>query len=209
MRPRNHGPRSFETPRTQVGYSRLAHSVVPISGKPEIGARLLRMRIEAGARYRPCSLNGAGYAGFPFSFLREEWSAGRRQGFARPLQAALAIGRPRAPNTEAGLRDLPRGARAACGRFARPAARALRLPALHRGAIVGRRTLFRHRNVTRDDALCEQGGASILKNRNKVKSDTRPYTSTFSAAMNASCGMSTLPNWRMCFLPSFCVLRWS
>src|SRR5262249_26364792 len=30
------------------------------------------------------------------------------------------------------------------------------------------------------------------------------YTSTFSAAMNASCGMSTLPNWRMRFLPSFC-----
>ena len=29
------------------------------------------------------------------------------------------------------------------------------------------------------------------------------YTSTLSAAMNASCGMSTLPNWRMRFLPSF------
>jgi len=26
------------------------------------------------------------------------------------------------------------------------------------GAIVGRRTLLRHRNVTRDDALCEQAG---------------------------------------------------
>ena len=32
-----------------------------------------------------------------------------------------------------------------------------------------------------------------------------PYTSTFSAAMKASCGMSTLPNWRMRFLPSFCL----
>ncbi len=31
------------------------------------------------------------------------------------------------------------------------------------------------------------------------------HTSTFSAAMNASCGMSTLPNWRMRFLPSFCL----
>ena len=30
------------------------------------------------------------------------------------------------------------------------------------------------------------------------------HTSTFSAAMNASCGISTLPNWRMRFLPSFC-----
>ena len=33
------------------------------------------------------------------------------------------------------------------------------------------------------------------------------YTSTLSAAMNASCGMSTLPNWRMRFLPSFCFSR--
>ena len=28
--------------------------------------------------------------------------------------------------------------------------------------------------------------------------------STFSAAIKASCGMSTLPNWRIRFLPSFC-----
>ena len=48
-----------------------------------------------------------------------------------PLRAALAIGPPRAPITGTGLRDLPPGARASCGRFARPAARALRLPALH------------------------------------------------------------------------------
>ena len=31
--------------------------------------------------------------------------------------------------------------------------------------------------------------------------------STFSAAMNASCGMSTLPNCRIFFLPSFCFSR--
>jgi hypothetical protein len=31
--------------------------------------------------------------------------------------------------------------------------------------------------------------------------------SILSAAMNASCGMSTLPNWRMRFLPSFCLSR--
>jgi hypothetical protein len=30
-------------------------------------------------------------------------------------------------------------------------------------------------------------------------------TSTFSAVMNASCGMSTLPNCRMRFLPFFCL----
>ena len=32
-----------------------------------------------------------------------------------------------------------------------------------------------------------------------------PHTSTLSAAMNASCGISTLPNWRIRFLPSFCL----
>jgi len=31
-----------------------------------------------------------------------------------------------------------------------------------------------------------------------------PHPSIFSAAMNASCGMSTLPNWRIFFLPAFC-----
>ena len=33
------------------------------------------------------------------------------------------------------------------------------------------------------------------------------HTSTFNAAINASCGISTLPNWRMRFLPSFCLSR--
>ena len=33
------------------------------------------------------------------------------------------------------------------------------------------------------------------------------HTSTFSAAMNASCGMSTFPYWRIFFLPSFCLSR--
>ena len=31
--------------------------------------------------------------------------------------------------------------------------------------------------------------------------------SIFSAAMNASCGISTFPNWRMRFLPAFCFSR--
>ena len=39
------------------------------------------------------------------------------------------------------------------------------------------------------------------------QSDAPRQTSTFSAAMNASCGMSTLPNWRIFFLPSFCFSR--
>ena len=35
----------------------------------------------------------------------------------------------------------------------------------------------------------------------------QPQLSTFSAAMKASCGMSTLPNCRIFFLPSFCFSR--
>ncbi len=31
------------------------------------------------------------------------------------------------------------------------------------------------------------------------------YASIFSAARNADCGISTLPNWRIRFLPSFCL----
>jgi len=34
-----------------------------------------------------------------------------------------------------------------------------------------------------------------------------PYSSIFSAAINASCGISTRPNWRIFFLPSFCFSR--
>jgi hypothetical protein len=34
-----------------------------------------------------------------------------------------------------------------------------------------------------------------------------PQLSTFSAAIKASCGMSTLPNCRIFFLPSFCFSR--
>ncbi len=32
-----------------------------------------------------------------------------------------------------------------------------------------------------------------------------PYPSIFSALMNADCGISTLPNWRIFFLPAFCL----
>ena len=86
-----------------------------------------------GPRLRPASYGGrAGQAPspvffdrprvgrFPFSFppgvwgvppKRGEWSAGRRQGLARPLWAALAIGRPCAPCE---------GARTPCDRGAAP-----------------------------------------------------------------------------------------
>lgn len=42
-----------------------------------------------------------------------------------------------------------------------------------------------------------------------VKSRTlrRLHPSIFNAEMNASCGMSTFPNWRIFFLPAFCFSR--
>ncbi len=43
--------------------------------------------------------------------------------------------------------------------------------------------------------------------RRREERGAERHTSTFSAAMNASCGISTLPNWRMRFLPSFCFSR--
>src|ERR1700722_2746221 len=40
--------------------------------------------------------------------------------------------------------------------------------------------------------------------RSERRMTTGAYESIFSAAMKASCGMSTLPNWRIFFLPAFC-----
>jgi hypothetical protein len=41
-----------------------------------------------------------------------------------------------------------------------------------------------------------------LRERNSVQ-----LSPIFSAAMKADCGISTLPNWRIRFLPSFCFSR--
>jgi hypothetical protein len=43
--------------------------------------------------------------------------------------------------------------------------------------------------------------------RRKFQREPEPQLSTFSAAIKASCGMSTLPNCRIFFLPSFCFSR--
>ena len=48
-----------------------------------------------------------------------------------------------------------------------------------------------------------------MQARRRLGSDkeavSRPQSSSiFSAAMKASCGISTLPNWRIRFLPAFC-----
>lgn len=80
----------------------------------------------------PCCWRRGG-AGVPFSVSpRGEWSAGRRQGAAlrRPLAGPCDRAR-RAPKRSGFARTRP-GARAPHSvRFARPDARALRLPALH------------------------------------------------------------------------------
>jgi hypothetical protein len=49
-------------------------------------------------------------------------------------------------------------------------------------------------------AICD---SSYLSSLDRRMSRTY-YRSIFSAAMNA-CGISTLPNWRIFFLPSFCL----
>jgi len=109
-------------------------------------------------------LEGAGHAGFPF-FRFPERGMERREApgrcatapFGQPLRSGRLARRIRKQDCEscpgaraphaAGLRGLPPG-RCASRRSTY-------------GAIVGRRTLFRHRNVTRDDALCEQGALNI------------------------------------------------
>ena len=56
----------------------------------------------------------------------------------------------------------------------------------------------------RKEVIPAMSGQSRLESKS---SDARPQTSTFSAAMNASCGISTFPYWRIFFLPSFCLSR--
>ncbi len=41
----------------------------------------------------------------------------------------------------------------------------------------------------------------------ELRPNLPPQLSIFSASMKASCGISTLPNWRMRFLPAFCFSR--
>src|SRR5665647_2554927 len=95
-------------------------------------------------RVRRCSPPPRGQALFPFPHEGNGASGDARALRYGALWATLAIGQP-ARRYRTGLRDLPRGARAACSRFAGPAARALRLPALHlRHALSARRTLLRY-----------------------------------------------------------------
>lgn len=53
-------------------------------------------------------------------------------------------------------------------------------------------------------------GAGVPSNRGSPAACTTAETSQlsiFKAAMNADCGISTLPNWRIFFLPAFCFSR--
>src|SRR5580704_9769226 len=76
----------------------------------------------------PCCLAGAGPP-VPCFRSEREWSAGRRQGFARPLTGACEAPGTRLTN---GVATPAREARRQTSNgFAKPAERALRLPALH------------------------------------------------------------------------------
>ena len=75
--------------------------------------------------------SGCGYTRRPVfrSFRRRKWSAGRRQGFARPLGVSLAIGKPaRRGRGRRGHRRLIRLSRRGCE--SRPEARAPRVAGL-------------------------------------------------------------------------------
>ncbi len=41
----------------------------------------------------------------------------------------------------------------------------------------------------------------------RSRKNGQPQLSILRAEMNASCGMSTLPNWRIFFLPAFCLSK--
>ena len=60
------------------------------------------------------------------------------------------------------------------------------------------------RRARRAGARSNQMGASTKKIGAVQPSAVGDYASILSAAMNASCGMSTLPNWRIFFFPAFC-----
>ena len=62
-------------------------------------------------------------------------------------------------------------------------------------------------NFARPGMLIEIQGVAVIGGVDHAALVAQRQTSTFSAAMNASCGMSTLPNWRIFFLPSFCLSR--
>src|SRR6267142_7206576 len=55
--------------------------------------------------------------------------------------------------------------------------------------------------------LADHAPNPIAAKRDHLVQPGAPQLSTFSAAINASCGMSTLPNCRIFFLPSSCFSR--
>ncbi len=128
-----------------------------------------------------------------------------------PSCVAPVIARRLTIKRSAGVFMMPRLSRQAllarawkqpCRRRQRVAARQ-RHPAVHRRA---------ERAATRD--CCGRSCIAPVIARRMMRKRDRTETSRvfqsasiFSAAMKASCGMSTLPNWRIFFLPSFCLSR--
>ena len=76
---------------------------------------------------------------------------------------------------------------------------------------LGRVLAFEHRVFepcsVRRGARAKNACASVRCRRPFISNNREAHPSIFSAAMKASCGMSTLPNWRIFFLPSFCLSR--
>ena len=50
-------------------------------------------------------------------------------------------------------------------------------------------------------------GETEYEGVDKLGRGSRRHESIFSAFINASCGISTFPNWRIFFLPAFCFSR--
>jgi hypothetical protein len=102
-------------------------------------------------------------------FPLREWSAGRRQGFARPLEAGLARA---GPHVSTGGIASPAGkTRALRHRWgAKPAERTLRLPALHQQLLgsPGRRCSLIDA-VCHEHAAIEEAGSEVTQSRTKVK----------------------------------------
>lgn len=71
----------------------------------------------------------------------------------------------------------------------------------------GRGAAGRNRRPTRRRA--KRGAPPAMRGggRNGAPTGAAPQLSIFSALMKASCGMSTRPNWRIFFFPSFCLSR--
>ncbi len=62
----------------------------------------------------------------------------------------------------------------------------------------------RQRKSHKQQPSPSRASISLLEQPYRIKQTVPLHPSIFSAEMNASCGISTFPNWRIFFLPAFC-----